>query len=107
LKIFNSTEKHAMKLYGVSGSIAPLFLDLGTRRWSVVSFTLRPLYPQGRSPSYPLERRLGWLQILSEHGGEEKNSQLLPVFEPPFIQPVVQRYITELSRLLFEKKNTF
>jgi hypothetical protein len=25
----------------------------------VVSFTLRPLYPQGKSPWYPLDRRLG------------------------------------------------
>jgi len=25
----------------------------------VVSFTARPLYPQGKSPWYPLDRRLG------------------------------------------------
>jgi hypothetical protein len=32
------------------GCIAPCILDLGTRwRW-VVSFTLQPLYPQGRAP---------------------------------------------------------
>jgi hypothetical protein len=27
----------------------------------VVSFTPRPLYPQGKSPLYPLDRRLGGL----------------------------------------------
>jgi hypothetical protein len=41
-----------------SGGIATRIPDLGTRwRW-VVSFTLRPLYPQGKSPWYPLDRRL-------------------------------------------------
>jgi hypothetical protein len=32
-------------------------------------------------------------------GDEEKNFQPLPRLEPPIIQPVAQRYITELSRL--------
>jgi hypothetical protein len=41
------------------GGIAPRIFDLGTRwRW-VVSFTPLPLYPQGKSPFYPLDRRLG------------------------------------------------
>jgi hypothetical protein len=62
-------------------------LGIFTRwRW-VVSFTPRPLYTQGKSPWYPLDRRLGgW----SAHGGEEKNSQPLPWLEPPIIQPVAQ-----------------
>jgi hypothetical protein len=39
-----------------SGSIAPRILDLcGRWRW-VVNFTYRPLYPQGKSPWYPLDR---------------------------------------------------
>jgi len=37
----------------------------------VVSFTPRPLYPQGKSPWYPLDRRLGGPQSCSGHGGEE------------------------------------
>jgi hypothetical protein len=42
-----------------SGGIAPRILDLGTRcRW-VVSFTPRPLYPQGKNPWCILDRRLG------------------------------------------------
>jgi hypothetical protein len=52
----------------------------------------RPLYPQGNSPWYPLDRRLGGPQIRSVLGGEEKNSQPLPGLEPPIIQPVAQRF---------------
>jgi len=39
-------------------------------------------------------------QSRSGRGGEEKNSQPLPEIEPSTIQPVTQRYITELSWLL-------
>jgi hypothetical protein len=48
----------------------------------VVSFTPRPLYPQGKSPWYPLDRRLGGPQSRSVHGGEEVSSQPLPGIEP-------------------------
>jgi hypothetical protein len=61
---------------------------------------LRPLYPQGKSPWYPLDRRLGGLQSSSGRGDEEKNSQPLPGIEPPIIQPVTQRYTAELSQFL-------
>jgi hypothetical protein len=37
----------------------------------VVSFTPRPLYPQGKSSWYPLGRRLGGPQSRSGRGGEE------------------------------------
>jgi hypothetical protein len=71
------TKHHAMKTYCGSGGIAPRILDLGTRwRW-VVIFIPRPLYPQGNSPWYPLDRRLGGPQSRSGRGGEEKNFQLL------------------------------
>jgi hypothetical protein len=66
----------------------------------VVSFTPRPLYSQGKSPWYPLDRRLGGPQNRSGRGSEQKNSQSLPELEPPIIQPVAQRYTAELSRLL-------
>jgi hypothetical protein len=46
-----------------------------------------------------LNMRLGGFQSRSGRGGEEKNSQPLPGLEPP-IQPVAQRFTTELSRLL-------
>jgi len=66
----------------------------------VVSFTPRPLYPKGKSPWYPLDKRLGGPQSRPGSGGEEKYSQSLPELEPPTIQPVAQP--TELS-LRFSK----
>jgi hypothetical protein len=67
-----------MKDYWGSGCIVPRILDLGTRwRW-VVSLTPRPLYPQGKSHWYPLDRRLDLTQSRSGRGGEEKNSQPPP-----------------------------
>jgi hypothetical protein len=39
--------------------------------------------PQGKSPWYPLDRRLGGPQSRSGRGGEEKNSQPPPGIEPP------------------------
>jgi hypothetical protein len=56
------TKHHSMKTYWGSGDISSRILDLGTRwRW-VFSFTPRPLYLQGKSPWYPLDRRLGGIQ---------------------------------------------
>jgi hypothetical protein len=67
----------------VSGGIVPCILDLGSRgRW-VVSFMLQLLYTWGKSPQYPLDRRLGGPQSLSWYGGEEKNSHPPPGIEPP------------------------
>jgi hypothetical protein len=55
-----------------SRCIDPHFLDLGTSwRW-VVIFTPRPLYAQGKSLWYPLDRRLGRPQGRSERSGEKK-----------------------------------
>jgi hypothetical protein len=66
------------------------FFGIGTRwRW-LVSFTPRKLYSQGKSPWYPLDRRLGGLQRQSGRDGEEKNSRHLPGLEPPIMQPVTQ-----------------
>jgi hypothetical protein len=71
-----------MKTYWESGGVASRLLNLGTRWKRVVSFTPRPLWPQGISPRYPLARRLGKPQRQSVHGGEEKNSQPQPGIEP-------------------------
>jgi hypothetical protein len=57
-------------------------------------------YHQGKSPWYPLDRRLSEPQSRSGRGGEEKISQLLLGLEPTIIQLVAQRYFTVLSRLL-------
>jgi hypothetical protein len=63
-----------MKTYWGNGGIAPRILDL--------DFTPRPLYPQGKSSWYPLDRRLGGLKNRYGRGGEEKNSQPPPGIEP-------------------------
>jgi hypothetical protein len=69
-----STEHHVIKAYFRSGGKVPRILDLDTRwRW-VVSFTSRSFYPQGKSPWYLLDRRLGGPQSRSRHGGEENPS---------------------------------
>jgi hypothetical protein len=55
------------------GCIDPRILDLGTSwRW-VVRFTPRQLYPPGKSPQYPLDRRLGGPQSRSGRRGEKKS----------------------------------
>jgi hypothetical protein len=45
-----------------------------------------------------MDRRLGGPQSQSGRGDEKKNSQSLPGLEPPIIQPVAQRYTTEISQ---------
>jgi hypothetical protein len=60
----------------------------------------RPLYPQGKSPRYPFDRRLSGPQSRSGRGSEEKNSQPLPGLVPPIIHPVAKCYTTELFPLL-------
>jgi hypothetical protein len=75
------TKYHAMKAYWESGGIASRIL-WPRHYMEVISFTLRPLYHQGKSPWYPLDRRLGGPQSRSRRGGEEKNSQPLPGIEP-------------------------
>jgi hypothetical protein len=59
-----------MKAYW-SGCIDPYFLDLSTSWTWVVNFTPRPLYPRGKSPRYPLDRRLGGPQSRSGRSEEE------------------------------------
>jgi hypothetical protein len=67
----------------------------------MVSFMPWPLYPQGKGPWYPLDRRLGGPQSQSGCSGEEKNSQPLPGLEPSVIQPIAQCCTTELSQLRY------
>jgi hypothetical protein len=67
----------------------------------------RPLYPQGKSPWYPLYRRLGGPQSRFRRCGVEKNSQPLSRLKPPIIQLIAKRCTAELSRLIlnvFQKK---
>jgi hypothetical protein len=90
-----------MKACSGSEGIASHILDIGSRWRLVVSFTPRPLYRQGKSPWYPLHRRLGGPQNRSGCGCEEKNSQPPPEIEPPNSDrhSVAQRCTTELGNV--------
>jgi hypothetical protein len=56
----------------------------------VVSFAPRQLYRQGKTPPYPLDRRLVGPQSRSGHGVEVKNSRLRDSDpDHPIVQPVV------------------
>jgi hypothetical protein len=69
-----------------------IILDLGTRwRW-VGSFMPQPLYHQGKSPWYPLDRRLSRPQCWSGCCGVEKKSLARARNRTPAIQPVADHY---------------
>jgi hypothetical protein len=57
----------------------------------------------GKSPWYPLDRRLHGPQSQFGCGGEEKNSQPLPGLKPLIIQPITQHYTTQMHKKLFGK----
>jgi hypothetical protein len=50
---------YALKAYGGVDIEIYIFLDLSTSCSWVASFKPLPLYPQGKSPRYPFDRRLG------------------------------------------------
>jgi hypothetical protein len=54
---------------------------------------------QGKSPWYPLDRRLGGPQSRSGSHGEEQDSKSLVGLEPQNIQPVTQNYTNKLNRI--------
>jgi hypothetical protein len=63
----------------------------------VVSFTPLPLYSRGKSPRYPLDRRLGAPQSRSEERGEEKildptGTENSNPSAPSAVQPLASRY---------------
>jgi hypothetical protein len=70
-----------------------VFLTSALIGW-VVNITPRPLYPRGKSPRYPFDRRLGGPQNRSGRRGEDKN--LVPTGTrtpaPSAVQPVASRY---------------
>jgi hypothetical protein len=74
---------HAVKAKRGNGSMAPLILDLGSRRRWVVNFT-----PQEMNPQCTMNRKLGWIHSQSGHFAEEKNLLLLPGIEPQIILPI-------------------
>jgi hypothetical protein len=55
-----------------SEDIGLIIVNLGCRWRKVISFTLRPLYPCGKSPLNPLHRRMGVSLNRYRHFAEEK-----------------------------------
>jgi hypothetical protein len=85
----------ALRNKDVRGSecIDPSFLDLCTS-WSwVVSFKIRPIYSQEKSPRYTLNR-LGGPRSRSGRRGEMKilAPTGTPISDPFVVQPVASRY---------------
>jgi hypothetical protein len=87
------------------GGIASRCLGSGTRwRW-VASFTFWPFYPRGKSPRYPLDRRLGGPRSRSELCVDEPivpvtNQTIIPLLSihyPGYITYVVGNLITVIS----------
>jgi hypothetical protein len=82
----------------VSEGIAQLLLNLGTRRWCVVSITPRPPLPLGKS-QVPIEQEAGWAPEPVWIGVEN----LAPLgFDPWTFQPIVSCY-TDYAVLAPEK----
>jgi hypothetical protein len=82
------------------GGIHPHILSLGTRYIWVISFKPRPLYPQGKGPRYPLDRRLGG--PLRRSGHSKKREILLNWESNPNSSAVqlVARHYTDWSILV-------
>jgi hypothetical protein len=58
------------------------------------------LYPRGKDPRYPLDRRLGGPQSRSERRGQKKNSLPLSRIEPWSFSPWSDTILTELPLLI-------
>jgi hypothetical protein len=60
----------------------------------MVRFTHRLLYPEGKSPRYPLDSRLGGPQSRSGHGAKRNIPSPRRKSNPvhPIVQPVASRY---------------
>jgi hypothetical protein len=87
-----------MKAYWRSGGTAPRILTSVLDGYGQLHVPAG--LPQRNSPWYPLDRRLGGPESLSGRVGEEKKFQAHAGTRSPIIQPLTQRYTTELSRLL-------
>jgi hypothetical protein len=84
LCLINQAPRHE-NVWG-NGGIAPPFPTSALDGGEWPSFTPRPLYPRGKSPRYPLDRRLGGPQSRSGCCGVERN--LLPLPESNSGRPV-------------------
>ena len=81
--------QHDTKAYRGSGRTAPVILNpkLDAGEWSD-SHPGR-LYPRGKSPSMPLNRRVDGPQSCTGRWAQEKNLLPLPVFNPRILQAAV------------------
>jgi hypothetical protein len=70
-----------MKTWG-SGGTASLFLTSALDGGESGQLHVPTALSQGKSPRYPLDRKLGGLQSRSGRCGVEKNPLLLPEIEP-------------------------
>jgi hypothetical protein len=66
----------------------------------VVSFTLRSLYSRGKSPRYPLSRRLGGPQNHSGRRGEEKSLTPIGTRIPTFGRPARSQSLCRLGTMI-------
>jgi len=73
-----------MKTYWVNRGISLQPFITSAIDGVVVSFTPQPIYSRGKSPPYPLDRKLGGPQSRSGRGGEEKR---IPSFPPQELNP--------------------
>jgi hypothetical protein len=71
----------------------------------VISLTPPPLYPKGKSPTYPLDTKLGGPQNWSGHSDEEKDSKPLPGFEP-LVKVRVKMEVAWTSKTFISYHNT-
>jgi hypothetical protein len=81
-------------------------LDLGTR-WCMVSYTARTPYCRGKSPRYPLDRRLIGPQSRYGRCGVEKNLLPLTEIKHRTSSPWTVSIRTELSRLFTKNETPF
>jgi hypothetical protein len=77
-----------------TGYIAPCILNLGTR-----CLTCWLLYPWGRSPRYPLCRRLDGLQSQFGYGDEKKNPCPFQELNPNHPAHSLVNILTEILQL--------
>jgi hypothetical protein len=88
MKTYPLLKHHVIKMHWVNGDVASCIINLGTGWRLVVSFTPRPFYPRGKSPRYPLDRRLGGPQNRSGRGGEKKKIPATAGIRTAVVQPV-------------------
>jgi hypothetical protein len=86
------TEHHTVKMYWVNGGIAPRILNLSNRWKWTLRFKTRALYSPGKSPWYPLDRRLG--------GPQSRFERLWRESKPGRPARSLVTIVTELPQLL-------